>query len=203
MQYKDLLLDMLNRIVKLEKEIDILKKGSNEDNKFDNYDQNGPVYIFNDLDYTNGEDSKLDAPWPFFKEKDLGNKRINLKGVSPLERDKTKYLFNGKIYLKNKLVLAIIKDYVDKNYDITCDSLINTFDKSLQGSIGVIEHEHIAKQRKNYETRLFSKDRDVLHLIDGNKMVCSQWSAANIIRFIKRAEQLGYFIEEIDQNRIL
>ena len=71
------------------------------------------------------------------------------------------------------------------------------FDKSLQGSIGVVENEIIVKQRKDYQVRFFSKDDEIIQLTDGNMFVCSQWGILNISNFIKRTEQLGYKIEQI------
>ena len=74
------------------------------------------------------------------------------------------------------------------------------FDKSLQGSIGVVEYESIAKQRKDYQVRFFDKDNEILRLIDGTMLVCSQWGIMNISNFIKRAEQIGYIIEQIAKD---
>ena len=98
---------------------------------------------------------------------------------------------------KNKLVLAVVRDYISKNQAITCNELKTIFDKSLQGSIGVVEYEHIAKQRKDYQVRFFTKEDEILQLNDGNMLLCSQWGVLNISNFIKRAEQLGYKIEQI------
>ena len=158
MEYQELILDMLNRMVKLEKEVENLKKTKM------------PV------EFTSPETAKEDKPQ---------------------QRDKTRYMFNGNIYLKNKLVLAIVKDYVSKNRTIKCHELKTVFDKSLQGSIGVVEYEVIAKQRKDYQVRFFEKEDEILRLVDGNMLVCSQWGILNISNFIKRAEQLGYEIEQI------
>ena len=158
MEYNELILDMLNRIVKLEKEVELLKKDKNP--------------------------SEIIAKETFIEER-------------PVQRDKTRYMFNGNVYLKNKLVLAVVKDYVSKNQTITCNELKTVFDKSLQGSIGVVEYESIAKQRKDYQVRFFAKDDEVLQLIDGDMFVCSQWGVLNISNFIKRAEQLGYKFEQI------
>lgn len=158
MEYNELILDMFNRIVKLEKEVELLKKEKNS--------------------------SELIAKETFVEER-------------PVQRDKTRYMFNGNVYLKNKLVLAVIKDYVAKNQTTTCDELKMVFDKSLQGSIGTVEYENIAKQRKDYQVRFFVKDDEILQLLDGNMFVCSQWGVLNISNFIKRAEQLGYIIEQI------
>ena len=158
MEYKELILDMLNRIVKLEKEVELLKK------------EKAP--------------SEMISKETFIEER-------------PQQRDKTRYMFNGNVYLKNKLVLAVIKDYISKNQSITCNDLKTVFDKSLQGSIGVVEYENIAKQRKDYQVRFFEKEDEILRLLDGNMLVCSQWGILNISNFIKRAEQLGYEIEQI------
>ena len=161
MEYNELILDMLNRIVKLEKEVELLKK-----------------------EKTPSEEILKET---FIEER-------------PVERDKTRYMFNGNVCLKNKLVLAVVKDYVSKNQAITCNELKMVFDKSLQGSIGVVEYEHIAKQRKDYQVRFFAKEEEILQLIDGNMFVCSQWGVLNISNFIKRVEQLGYKIEQISRE---
>lgn len=158
MDYNELILDMLNRIVKLEKEVELLK-------------------------------TQKDSAEKISKEKLIEEK--------PIQRDKTRYMFNGNVFLKNKLVLAILKDYVSKNQAITCNELKTIFDKSLQGSIGVVEYESIAKQRKDYQVRFFDKEDEILRLVDGNMFVCSQWGILNISNFIKRAEQIGYKIEQI------
>lgn len=158
MEYNELILDMLNRIVKLEKEVETLKKS------------NKPI------------------------EKNLKETVIEER---PQQRDKTRYMFNGNVYLKNKLVFAVVKDYVSKNQAITCNELKTVFDKSLQGSIGVVEYESIAKQRKDYQVRFFEKEDEILRLVDGNMLVCSQWGILNISNFVKRAEQLGYEVQQI------
>ena len=158
MEYNELILDMLNRIVKLEKEVELLKKEKTP--------------------------SAVISKETFIEER-------------PQQRDKTRYMFNGNVYLKNKLVLAVVKDYVSKNQAITCNELKTVFDKSLQGSIGVVEYEIVAKQRKDYQVRFFEKEDEILRLVDGNMLVCSQWGILNISNFIKRVEQLGYEIEQI------
>lgn len=163
MEYQELILDMLNRIVKLEKEVENLKNKKESCTK------------------ESGSSAKKDI---IIEER-------------PQQRDKTRYMFNGNVYLKNKLVLAVVKDYISKNQTITCNELKTVFDKSLQGSIGVVEYESIAKQRKDYRIRFFEKEDEILRLVNGNMLVCSQWGILNISNFIKRAEQLGYKIEQI------
>ena len=163
MEYQELILDMLNRIIKLEKEVENLKK-----------EKNGGAQ----------------------KSESFTSQEITIEERAQ-QRDKTRYMFNGNVYLKNKLVLAVVKDYVSKNRSITCDDLKMIFDKSLQGSIGVVEYENVAKKRKDYRVRFFEKEDEILRLVDGNMLVCSQWGILNISHFIKRSEQLGYKIEQI------
>lgn len=73
------------------------------------------------------------------------------------QRDKTRYMFKGNVYLKNKLVLAVLQDYVENNPHIRCNELKSMFDKSLQGSIGVVENEAIANRRKDYQVSFLQK----------------------------------------------
>ena len=159
MEYNELILDMLNRIVKLEKEVEILKSK----------EKAGETVLPVSID------------------------------DKPQQRDKTRYMFNGNVYLKNRLVLAIIKEFVSQNPNITCGELKAAFNKSLQGSIGVVEIENIAKRRSDYKVRFFAEEDEIIKLSDGNMLVCSQWGITNIPSFIKRAEQLGFQIESIDK----
>ena len=159
MEYNELILDMLNGIVKIEKEVEILKSK----------EKAGETVLPVSID------------------------------DKPQQRDKTRYMFNGNVYLKNRLVLAIIKEFVSQNPNITCGELKAAFNKSLQGSIGVVEIENIAKRRSDYKVRFFAEEDEIIKLSDGNMLVCSQWGITNIPSFIKRAEQLGFQIESIDK----
>lgn len=172
MEYEKVLLDLMERVIKLEKEVEELK----ENNKKEDYFSSSS---FDTSDF------------------DSFNYSSNKGGEIKTTRDKTRYMFNGQIYLKNKLVLAIVSDYVQKHFKISSEELKQVFNKSLQGSIGVVENENIARQRKDYEVRFFAKEDEILHLVDGNVVVCSQWGILNIPNFIVRARQLGYEIEEI------
>lgn len=165
MDYQEIILDLMNRVIKLEKEVEILK--SAKEIKSD-------AIVINQSERISAVVNKSESG-----------------------RDKTRYMFKGNVYLKNKLVLAVVTDYVNKHPNITINELKEVFNKSLQGSIGVVESEMIARLRKDYEVRFFAKDYEILHLIDGNAYVCTQWGILNIPNFIARARQLGYEIEEI------
>lgn len=111
-------------------------------------------------------------------------------------RDKTRYIYNEKICLKNRLVFNVVNDYVKTRPAILRDELKRVFPKDLQGSIGVIENAEVAEQRSDYKVRFFADEDEVLTLADGKMYVCSQWGIINIPRFIQRAEKLGFVIIE-------
>ena len=111
-------------------------------------------------------------------------------------RDTTKYLFNGVVYPKNRLVLAVVQDYVNKNA-ISFEELSAIFHPSLQGSLGVVEKAEIAKTKQDYQVRFFAEETEKLMLTDTCAYVCNQWGILNIPRFLSRAKELGYNIQEI------
>ena len=124
------------------------------------------------------------------------NKPVEKNIQSSSNRDKTKYMFEGKVYAKNRLVLSIIKKYVQQNQP-KYEELAEIFDKSLQGSLGVVELYDKAIQVSDAKKRYFLKEEDVIVLPDAKIVVCTQWGIFNIVKFIKRAQSLGYDIEII------
>ena len=118
--------------------------------------------------------------------------------IEPSGRDNTHYMFNGRIYGKNRLVLAVVREYVRTHTGVTVQQLKQTFDKSLQGSLGVVMECNEAKSRSSdYQNRFFVKSDEIVHLIDGNMYVCTQWGIGNLPNFLHRAEQLGFEIKPI------
>lgn len=129
-------------------------------------------------------------------EKIVYKNSSNQKEESQPNRDKTKYMFNGKVYPKNRLVLAVIKKYVEQNKP-TYEELNKVFDKSLQGSLGVVELYENAKKVSDASKRFFMKEEDVLILNNQKAVVCTQWGIFNIVKFVKQAQILGYNIDTI------
>lgn len=116
------------------------------------------------------------------------------------KKDTSRYIFKGKIYGKRKLVLAVVSDYVFSHPTITKKGLKNVFDKSLQGSIGVVEDVEVAQHKSlDYYRRFFVDDSDVLILTDGKMYVCTQWGIDNIKNFIDVAMKLGYEIKKVGE----
>ena len=111
-------------------------------------------------------------------------------------RDKTKYMFEGKVYPKNRIVLAVVKKYIEQN-NPSYEELSCVFDKSLQGSLGVVELYDNAIKISDAQKRFFMKDEDILTLKNNKIVVCTQWGIFNIVKFLKQAQSLGFVIETI------
>ena len=114
------------------------------------------------------------------------------------QRDMTKYLFEGKLYGKSRLVLAVVRKYVETHPNIKVRDLEITFDKSLQGSLGVVrELEEVKMNVSDYSKRFFIKPQEEIRLIDGTCVVCTQWGIGNIDWIVDYAvEDLGYEIRK-------
>ena len=168
MDYSNIILEMLNRIQALEKEVAQLKQ--------------------------NQGNATLPSVYP---PTSIVHPSVKRDTTGSAKRDTTRYMFEGNVYLKNRLVLAVVHAYVRDHPDISRSELKSAFSKSLQGSIGVVEFAEIAELRSDCNVRFFAKEDEVVHLCDGDIYVCSQWGILNIPNFIKYATQLDYEIESI------
>jgi hypothetical protein len=112
--------------------------------------------------------------------------------------DNTQYKFMGNLYRKNRLVLAIINDYIQKHDNCTLESLQTTFPKRLQGNLGVVDTFENANEiyTRTKHKRHFLNNRITLR--SGQQIVvCTQWDIGNINQFINKAREIGYNIDEI------
>jgi len=116
-------------------------------------------------------------------------------------RDSTKYSFDGAILGKGRLVLAVVKRYVETHPNVTFSALEQAFPKDCQGSSGVLTtldraNEIVARDRGRH----FLNPEDLIQLADGTVVaVSNQWGVGNIERFIQHATRtLGYTIAEAD-----
>lgn len=113
-------------------------------------------------------------------------------------KDTTKYLFNGVPYGKGRLVLAVIKEYVRLNPEMTALELTSSFSPKIQGSLGVVRTLEDARDlSSDYERRFFTRENELIHTATEDCVVCSQWGKFNINNFIRRAEELGFTITTI------
>ena len=118
--------------------------------------------------------------------------------LSP-KKDFTRYSFNGESYGKGKLVLAVVKEYVNTHENLTFKQLSKTFPKSLQGSIGVVNKlEDVNKKyAEKSSNRHYTREEQILKLADSSVVVCTEWGAGlNFENFLVLAEKMGISILE-------
>lgn len=127
------------------------------------------------------------------------NPSLKMSSEAERKRDTTRYTFEGAVYSKKRLVYAVVKRYISDHPEVSCADLKRVFDKSLQGSIGVVEKAEIARLRgeAEYRVRFFADEDEIFHLHDGDIVVCTQWGILNIPRFLTIARQMGYQISAI------
>ena len=110
----------------------------------------------------------------------------------------TKYEFLGEIYGKSKLVLAVVRQYVNDNPNITFTDLSKAFPDSLQGTKGVVKLESSvsdAYRGIGGHRRYFVNANEIIALCTGERvLVSNQWGIHNINPFIEHVQKLGYKI---------
>lgn len=115
-------------------------------------------------------------------------------------KDITRYEFQGMTYCKRQLVLECIKYYTKKNRIVHYAALSNVFPDYIQGSLGVIKKIEDAEIYANSSKRFYFSDENILHLKEGDYVICSQWDATNIKRFLKVAEDIGLEITPVTRK---
>ena len=111
-------------------------------------------------------------------------------------KDYSKCLFKGNKYAKSKLVLAVMKEYVNST-KVTFEELKQIFRDEIQGSSGVLQTVEYAENKD--PRRFYMKPEDTLMSSDNVKFVVSnQWGKDNIDAFIKVATELGFEITRVE-----
>jgi hypothetical protein len=111
-------------------------------------------------------------------------------------RDTSKYKFDGAVYGKGRLVLAVIKKYVESNPEISFAELEKAFPQFCQGSAGVfttIEKANKIHNDTNRKRHFLNAD-ELIQLSDSTIAISSEWGIGNINRFIQQATKNGYVI---------
>lgn len=123
------------------------------------------------------------------------------------------YILNGReVRYKNKLVLEVVKKYVNDNPTKTYEELKLIFNDKIQGSIGVIKNTSDYEQwtMRNNTKRFFINEP--ISLNDGNTIyVCTEWGSSyknnsgdliegNFEKFVELSIELGFTIEEIKRD---
>ena len=123
------------------------------------------------------------------KEKD---DQLALKLVG---RDTSKFKFNGELYGKGRLVLAVIKKYVEDNPKVTFSKLKEVFPDELQPRYKMFEEVNKAKNSTTDRERYFIKNPEDLIKLGDKKViaVCNQFGADNLP--LKHFKSLGFKIK--------
>lgn len=119
--------------------------------------------------------------------------------VYEAKRDTTRYRYNGNLYCKRNLVLAVVKDYVRKNNIVSFSDVQSAFPDSVQGSLGVVRSVADAERYADATSRFFFGDDDVIALDEGVYVVCKEWTLKNIQRFIGRLQELDVSVEIVNR----
>lgn len=115
-------------------------------------------------------------------------------------KDFSKYLFNGNTYGKSRLVLAVVKKYVEDHHPATFDELEEAFPSSIQGSLGVVRRiEDVSDKYKGVGGVKRYFVGDVIELASGEQViVCTQFGAPNTEKFVEHVtNKLGYIIDKV------
>ena len=107
-------------------------------------------------------------------------------------RDFSKYIFNGMMLKKNRLVLEVVKHYVANHPNISYAELEAAFPKRYQGAKGVFTTVETAQAGR--DIRHFIKPEEIIQLSDCQIAVCTQWGKGNIENFIKLAKEKHHYV---------
>lgn len=109
-------------------------------------------------------------------------------------RNTDKFIFRKQSYSKSRLVLEVLKSFVEEHPDYTLEQVQSTWkNDELQKRYGTIIE--VAKAKKFCEggrDRHFMKD--VLTIGTKRTVVCNQWSSDLLIPFLELASSLKYKI---------
>ena len=112
-------------------------------------------------------------------------------------KDYTKYIFRSSEYNKRKLVLAVIKTWINENNPSTFSELINAFPQNIHGGklFSSLEEAKEIYERQNIPRHFMNED-EIISFPSGDKYAISnQWGKSNIELFINNAKAIGYDIE--------
>jgi hypothetical protein len=136
--------------------------------------------------------------------KEIKPKKLKLpKAAKPKkekgDRDRTGYTFDGEMYGKGPLVLAIIRAHVKANPKITFDLLKKAFPDELLKGYGIFQTYERAMVISAVRKRFFLKDEQLVTVRDNagkpvKIAICNQHSFATIVHVIAQAQKLGHKI---------
>lgn len=114
--------------------------------------------------------------------------------------DQTKYRFEGEVYGKNRLVLAVITAYAASHPGVSYAELRAVFPDKIQGRTpGCFSTVEAAQQviDSTGHRRHFIAPHQLIQLEDATVAVSTQWGIKNIGRFLDVATRLGFQIQPV------
>lgn len=171
--------ESINEIEKLREKIDKLQEKLDERSNTVNSDKTSgvPIVTLDPQTFTSSSSNKESS-------------------TKKTERDYTKYtLDNGvKKYAKNRLVLAVVTEYMKRNPQTTFTELKKIFPDNILGNkLGVLQKLSTVPEKE--KKRYFIKEEEII--LDANKekiVVCNGWTVDNLPIFIDKARTLGFVI---------
>ncbi|MCF7999622.1 MAG: hypothetical protein K9L25_11330 [Methylovulum sp.] len=113
-------------------------------------------------------------------------------------KDYTQYIFNETICNKRKLVLAVIKVWIIENKPKNIEELVKAFPQEIHsGGLFIPFKDANEVYQRQGIARHFLNDDELVKFSDSqNYAISNQWGKGNIEKFITRAREIGFEIEE-------
>lgn len=123
-----------------------------------------------------------------------GRKVHHLKDVDPMDAPpgRAAYEFEGEVYGKGPLVLAMVASHARRNPGITYDDMKRAFPDELLRTYGVFARRADAERKSvGPKKRYFIGPTQVIVLADCEVCVCNQITADILKRIINQARRIG------------
>ena len=129
------------------------------------------------------------------------HEKVKSERKEPITKDFSKYIFNGETFVKRRLVLAVVRQYVEDYRPTTFDELKEAFPDHLQGSLGVVKLiDEVSDKYKGIggAKRYFVNENEIIRLPSGERaIVCTEWGAHETEKFVGHVmAKFNYNIEK-------
>ena len=129
------------------------------------------------------------------------HEKVKSERKEPITKDFSKYIFNGETFVKRRLVLAVVRQYVEDYRPATFDELKEAFPDYLQGSLGVVKLiDEVSDKYKGIggAKRYFVNENEIIRLPSGERaIVCTEWGAHDTEKFVGHVmAKFNYNIEK-------
>ncbi|KJF96277.1 membrane protein [Photobacterium angustum] len=121
-------------------------------------------------------------------------KQVEQRTSKKTQRDYSKYRFNGQVYNKRKLALAILTHWVNVNKPLDLDEIRRALEGyNLQRAVALFD-----QITEKYLSRYHSSENDLLTLDSGELIAISNQWGDNIPRLLEAMSRYGIHAEKIE-----